>query len=169
MYSLPAGNVVVEGVDALENGDLVLFQLQGGAQAVVAHLAGKLKLGDEDFLPPAQGGKVLAEQLHVQAEGRLVVDAAVGGAGDGGGVLGEEVVVHGHRPGVHPPAEQLLGNFHGRGGLARARGAGQQHDGAVLQVGQDSVRRQRYPLGVVLVALGQKFRRITSGAPVDLL
>ena len=166
---MPAGDVVVQGVDALKDGNFVLFQFKGGAQAVIAHLPGELISGNGNLLPLGQGGKMPVQQLHVQKQGRLIVDDSLGGAGCGFGIQGDKVVVHGHGVGVDPTAAQLLGNFHGRGGFARAGRAGQQHDGAALQVGQDPVRRQRHPLGVVLVALGQKFRRITSGAPVNLL
>ena len=112
---------------------------------------------------------MLAEQFHIQKLGRLVVDGPLRSAGRGFGVQRNKIVIHGHRVGVHPPAAQFLGNFHSCGGLTRARGPGQQHNGTVLQIGQDPVRRQGYPLGIAGVALRQKFLHIAPDAPIDLL
>ena len=139
---MTAGDIVVQGVDALKDSDLVFLQPERGAQAVVAHLAGELVPGNDDFLSPGQGGEVPVQQLHVQEQGGLIVDDAIGGAGGGFGVHGEKVVVHRHRPGAHTPALKLLGDFHGRGGFARPGGTGQQHDGAAVQIAQNPVRGQ---------------------------
>ena len=113
---MAAGDAVVQGVDALEDGNLVFPQGQGAAQAVVAHLPGKLKLGHQHLLPPGQGGKVPVQQIHVQAQGGLKVQAPLGGAG-GSGVQGFEIVIQGHRMAVHAPPPELLRDFHGSGGL----------------------------------------------------
>ena len=151
---MASGDLVVEGVDALKDGDLILAQLQGRAPAVVAHLADELILGDHDLLPVGQGGKVAGEQLHVQALGGFIVDVPLGGAGRGAGVDGGKVVIHRHGVGVDSPPLQLLRDLHGSGGLARTGRAGEQHNGTALDVGQDLIRRQRDPLAVILVALG---------------
>ena len=162
-------DVVVQGMDALKDGDLILPQLQWGAPSVVAHLAGKLKFGDDDLLPPAQGGEVLVQQLHIQALGRFVVDVSLGGAGRGLAVQALEVVVHSHRVGIDAPALELLRDLHGGGGLARTRGPGEQHHGALVQIAQDAVCGQGHPLGIRLVALLQKLGDIGLDPSVDLL
>ena len=163
-----AGNVVVEGVNALEDGNLVLPQPQGGAPAVVAHLAGELEVGDDDLLPPGQPVKGLVQQFHVQQFGGLVVDVPLRRAGGRPAVEGLEVVVHGHRVGVDPPALQLPLHLHGRGGLARAGGTGQEHDGALLHPRQDLVHGGVDALLVVGVTLGQKGGRVPPDFFVDL-
>ena len=59
---------------------------------------------------------------------------------------------------IDSPAAELLGNFHRRGGLAGAGGAGEQHNGAVFQIGKSVVN----PRGVIIVQIIQHlvFRRI---------
>ena len=166
---MAASDAVVEGVDPFKHHNLVFPQPERGPPAVVAHLADKLILGDQDLLPPAQGSKVPVQQLHVQAERGLEIQLSLRGAGRGLWIGGFKVVVHGHRMGVHPPPLELLRDFHGGGGLAGAGWTGQQDDGAGLQVGQDLIRGQRDTLGIVLVALRQKFRHIALDAAVDLL
>ena len=164
-----AEDVVIEGVDALENGDLVLVQLQKGAPAVVAHLAGKLILGHHHPLAPGQLGESLVQQVQVQQHRRLVVDVPLGGAGGGLAVEGLIVVVHGDGVGVHPPALQLLLQLEGGGGLARAGGAGQQHDGADLHPLQNTVHRRVNAALIGGVAGLQKSLGIGAEALVDLL
>ena len=166
---MAAGDAVVEGMDPFKHHDLVFPQTERSPPAVVAHLADKLIFGDQDLLPPAQGGKMAVQQLHVQAERRLKIQFPLRGAGRSLGIGRLEVVVHGHRVGVHPPPPELLRDLHGSGGLAGAGGAGQQDDGAGLQIGQDLIRGQRDALRVVLVALRQKFCHIALDAAVDLL
>ena len=166
---MAAGDVVVEGVDALEHHDLILAQLQGSGPAVIAHMPGKLILRNPDLLPFGQGGEVPVQQLHIQAQGGFVVDVPLRGPGSGAGVDGMKVVVHRHRVGVDPPALELLGDLHGGGGLSGAGGAGEEHDGAAFQIGEDFIRGQGHPLGVVVVALGQELLDVRLDAAVDLL
>ena len=166
---VPAGAVVVEGVDALEDGHLVLPQAEGGAHLVVAHLPGELEVGHHDGLPLGELGEVGVEQVHVQAFGGLKVDGPIGGAGDGLGVKGLEVVVQGDGVGQDPPPLQLLLDLQGGGGFPRPGGAGEQDDGAQGEVGQDGIRRLAHLLGVLGVALLQKPVHILVDAAVDLL
>ena len=91
-----------------------------------AHLPGKLKLGDEDLLPPVQQPEMLVEQIHVQQEGGFVVDVPVPVPGAGLRVQGLEVVVHSDGVGVDAQLLQLGLDLLGRGGLAAAGGAAEQ-------------------------------------------
>ena len=163
-----AGAVVVQGVDALEDGYFVLAQAEGRAHMDAAHLAGKLELGHPDGLTLGQQGKVMAQEVHVHALGGLEVDHPVCRPGGGLGVEGLEVVVHGDGVGVDATLLQFFLNFQGGGGLAGAGGAGQQDDGAVLQVVQDHVGRSA-DLGSVLgVGLLQETLYVLVDAAVDL-
>ena len=56
---VPPGNVVVQGVNALKNGHLVLIQLQERPLTVVAHLTGKLKFWNEGPVPVGEAGERL--------------------------------------------------------------------------------------------------------------
>ena len=162
------GELGVQGVDALENGHLVLPQLQGGAPAVVAHLPGKLKPGHQNPLAPGQLGEVLVQQLQVHHLRRLVVDGAVGRAGHPVGIGADEVVVHGYRVGAHPPALQLLAELFRRRRLARAGGAGQQHHRAFLHVLADLFRGPGDLVLIAPVALLHELHRVPPHGGVDV-
>ena len=163
------GDPGVQGMDALEDGDLVLAQLQGSACAVVAHLPGKLKFGNDDLFPPGELGEVLIQQGQVHHLRGLVVDLPVGRAGGGLGVLVDEVVIHGDGVAANAPALQFPADHPRRGGLARAGGPGQQHHGAVLPVAADEVRRRVHLVLKRLVALSHKTGRVPAHRLVDLL
>ena len=165
---MPPGDVVIEGVNALEDGDLVFVQLQQGAPAVVAHLPGKLKLGHHHPLPPGELGEGVVQQVHVQQQGGFVVDVPLGGAGRGAAVESLEVVVHGDGVGVDAPPLQLLLQLEGRGGLARAGGAGQQHHRALRHSRKDAVGDVLQPLLIAGVALGEKGLGVGLDLLVDL-
>ena len=69
-----AGDVVVEGVDALEDGDLVLTQLQGVPRLSLRIWRANSNLGDHYPLPVGELGEGVVQQVHVQEPGRLVVN-----------------------------------------------------------------------------------------------
>ena len=117
------GDDVVEGVDALEDGDFIRTQLEGVGLDGGAHLPGKLELGDEDFLTLVQHIEVPVEQVHIQAEGGFIVDLALPVPGAGLRVYGLEVVVQGDGVGVDAHFLQLCLDLLGRGGFPAARRA----------------------------------------------
>ena len=166
---MAAGDIVIQGVNALENSDLIFAQLQGESQRIVAHLAGKLEFGDDDLFPLGQSGEVLAEQFHVQTQGRFIVNISVGSAGGSFAVESFKIAVHSHCVGIYSPTLQFFCDFHSCGGFARTGRAGQQDDGTLVQVGEDLISGQGDPLGVVFIALSQKLRDITFDPFVDLL
>ena len=168
-FGMASGDVVVEGVDALENGDLIGPQGEGPPPGVVAHLAGKLKLGDNDFLPPGELGKSLIQQIHVQQQGRFQIDVTLRRAGRGGAVHGLEVVIQRDGVGGDPPAFQFLLQLEGGGGLAGAGGAGEQHDGTLVPPLEDGVGGLGNALLILLVALGQEGGWIVAEGLPDLL
>ena len=165
---MAARNIVIEGVDALEYGYLILAQTQG-RDGGVPHLAGKGKFGDQDLLPPGQGGKMLIQQVHVQQPGRLVIDLARLRPGRGAVVQRFEIVIHGNRVGIDAPALQLLLHLLGRGGLARAGGAGQKHHRTFIDILDDAVGGTGHLQAVLPVALLQKILYVAPDTPVDLL
>ena len=127
-------NVVVQGVDALEDDYLVLFQLQRLRRLQHAHLAGELILRHEDALAAGEFREVFVQKLHIHAQGALKVDGPLLGARGGGGVHGAEVVVHADGVGAHAALRELFLDLLGRGRLAAAGGAGEQDDGALPEV-----------------------------------
>ena len=162
------GDHVVERVDALEDDDLVGVQAKGFAGLQHAHLAGKFVLGDIDALAPAQQIEVAVQQLHVQAQRRFQIHLALRRAGHRVRRDGLEIVVHRHIVGAHAAAVQLVGDLHGGGRFSAAGGAGEQHDGAALQVADDPLR-SRSDLGVVgRVALLKEALRVRDRAVVDV-
>ena len=106
------GDVVVQSVDALEDDDLVLFELERLGGLEHAHLAGELVLRHEYPLAARELGEVLVEEVHVHALGALEVDVALLGARRSGGVDGAEVVVHADGVGPDPALGQLLSLIH---------------------------------------------------------
>ena len=162
-------NLVVQGVDALEDDDFIFFQLQRLGRLEHAHLTGELVLRHTDALAACEGGKVLVQKVHVEALRALVVYLPRARAGSRGGVDGAEIVVHTYCIGVYPAAVELGLYFLGSGGLAAAARAGEQHYRAALQVGAYHVRRQRDLRGVARVALGHERGRVGHGAVVYLL
>ena len=155
-------------MDALENGDLVIAQLEGLALNIRAHLPGELKLGNQDLLPPVQGGKVLVEQVHVHAEGGLVVDLPLPVPGRCLRVHGLEIVVHADGVGVDAHLLQLGLDLLGGGGLAAAGWAGEQDDPGFGQVVRDLPGRGLDLPVVGLVALLRKALGVAADGVVDL-
>ncbi|MPM72323.1 hypothetical protein SDC9_119296 [bioreactor metagenome] len=127
---MPPEDAVVERVDTLKNGNLVLLQPQGCAPAVVAHLTHKLKLGHDDFPARLQIVEVAGHQLAVQIQGRFQINFSVFGARGVFAVDVMEVIIHGYRVGIDPPPTQHLLDFQRGCGFPRAGRAGQQHNAA---------------------------------------
>ena len=82
-----AGNVVVEGVDALEDGDLMSFPAAGVPRLSLRIWRANSKWGTMTH-SPGQLVKGLVQQLHVQQFGGLVVDVPLRRAGGGPAVEG---------------------------------------------------------------------------------
>ena len=159
---------VVQGVDALEDGDLIVSQPQGLGENVGAHLAGEFKFGHVNGPALVQHGEVAVQQVDVQTEGGFVVDGPIPVPGGGLRVHGVEVVVHGDGVGYNPHLLELLFNLHGGGGLAGAGGAGEEHDMGLPPAGGNFLGGPPHLLGVGAVAPLGKALGIGADLFVDL-
>ena len=140
-------------MNPLEDGHFPVSQAQGLGEDVGAHLPGELVLGDVDHLSPVQPGEVLAQQVHVQAEGGLVVHGPLPGPGGRLRVEGLEVVVHGDGVALHAHLLQPLLDLQGRGGLPGAGGAREQDHVGLHLMGGDLPGGGLHLLGKGRVAL----------------
>ena len=156
-------------MDPLKDGNFVLAQLQGVALDGRAHLAGKLELGDVNLLPLIQKLEVPVQQIHVQAEGGLIVDGPLPVPGGGLRVYGLKVVVQSDGVGVDAHLLQLGLDLFGRGGLAAAGGAGEQDNPGLLLVLRNLLRRSLNLLVESGVALLHKPPGVGADRVVDLL
>ena len=129
---MAASNTVIEGVDPFKLHDLVFAKTKRSTLAVVAHLANKLILGDQNLLSLGQSSEVTVQQFHIQTERGLKIQCSFWGTGRSLWIGGFKVVVHGHCVGVHPPPLEFFRDFHCSGGFAGSRWAGQQNNGAGL-------------------------------------
>ena len=162
------GYHVVERVDALEDNDLVLAELDGLRRRLDAHLARELILRHEDTLALGEHGEVLVQKLHVHAARRLQIHLALRCARHGGGVDGLEIVVHADIVRLDADVLQLIGQLHRGSGLAGAGRAGQQDDGAVLAVLRDQLRRLGNARLICRVTLFDEALRVGHGLEIDL-
>ena len=161
------GDHVVERMDALEDHDLILAQLEGLRRLKGAHAAGEFVLRHMDALAAREHREVLVHQLHIQAERAFQVVLPFRRAGRGLGADGVEVVVHAHVMAADAAPLQRLGDLHGRRRLAGARRPGQQHNGAVFDVVRDLFRR-RLHVGVIdRVALLDQAAGVRNGFEID--
>ena len=123
----------VQPVDALDDEDRAFVERQ---RRVVPRAAPRDEVvaRDVDALAPDQARQMVVEKLQVDGFERLVVVVAVGVAR---GLLAvDEVVVERDQHGVQSQHAQLDAQPFGRGGLAAAGGAGDQHHaGAARKVG----------------------------------
>ena len=156
-------------MDALAHGDLVLAEAHGPADGAGLHARDEIIARQVDLFAAGERIEVLAEQIHVQARGGLEVDVALRRARRGAGVHGAEIVVHGEALAADAHLAQGLGDLHGRGGLAAAGRAGQQHDRARVHVLGDGAGRALDLLGVGRVARVDEFLGVSLNAAVDLL
>ena len=136
-------------VDALRGGKVVARQGDGPA-------------GDDV-------GELSAEELGVHARRGLQVNLPGGDAALLLLVKGVEVVVHGQRVRLAPPGVQALLELEGGGGLAAARGAGEEDQGVFFPVFVDVAGKARQHRLVVRVGAGDKARRIGRKAAGDLV
>ena len=74
---ISSGARVVEGVNPLENGDFIFLQAERSPQVIIAHLAGKLKLGHHNGLP--LGELVLPHLLFADIVGNHPLGSTLGG------------------------------------------------------------------------------------------
>ena len=156
-------------MDALEDGDLVLPQLERAAFDGGTHLPGKLKLRDIDLFATVQHPEVPVEQVHIQVEGGLVVDLPLPVSGHCLRVHRLEVVVHGDGVGGDAHLLELGLDFLGRGGLAGSGGAAQKDNPALGQVVRDLPGRLLNLPVVGRVALLYKALGVAADRLVDLL
>ncbi len=120
---------------------------------IIAHLAGKLKLGHHNGLPPlGELGKVGIEQVHIHALGGLKVHQPVGRPGGGFGVQGLEVVVHGDGVGVPRRFSSSSSIFRAVVVLPDPEGPESRTMGLWGEVGQNGVGGLADLLGVLGVA-----------------
>ena len=156
-------------MDALAHDDLVLAETHGPADRAGLHARDEIVARQVDLLAAGERVEVLAEQVHVQARGGLEVDVALRRARRGARVHGAEIVVHGETLAADAHPAQSLGNLHGRGGLAAAGRAGQQHDRARAHILGDGAGRALDLFGIGRVARIHEFLGVSLDAAVDLL
>ena len=160
---------VVQGVDALENRHVVLPQPHGPGEDVRAHLPGKLILRNMNQLPPVQHGEVLVQQVHIQAEGGLIVNGSLPVPGEGLRVHGLEIVVHGNRVGHNAHLHQLFLDFQRGGGLPGAGGAGEEDDVGLPPVIRNLPGGGGHLFRELLIALPGEGGGVAADGFVDLL
>ena len=130
------GQPRVQGVDALHDEDLVVGQPEA---AVILDGAAGLEVvaGKAGLLALQQLPHVLLEQLHVQGLHTFVVRLAVGAQRRLFPV--HVIVVHGDLHRMHAQSAELDAQPTAGRGLARAGGAGQQHQPHFREIGVDGV------------------------------
>ena len=120
-----AHNSGIEGVDALENDDLVLAALQPSDLAA-AILPGEIKGRHLDLLTAREHFYMFAQQLQIKPRGRLVIYGAVLGALGGGFIQREKIVVHRDSMCLHSRLVKIFLQPESCGGLSGAGGPRQQ-------------------------------------------
>ena len=104
-------------MDALDDDDLVLLELDGLGGGEAPHAPGKFVLRHVDALTLGEHVKVPVHKLHVEAERGFKIQLALGCAG---AVLvdGLEIIVHADVVRADAAAVEFLGDLHRGRGLA---------------------------------------------------
>lgn len=108
---------VVESVDALDDDDLILLELDGLGGRETPHAPGKFVLRHVDALTFGEHVKVPVHKLHVKAERGFKIQIALRCAG-AALVDGLEIIVHANVMRADAAAVELLGDLHRGRGLA---------------------------------------------------
>lgn len=108
---------VVQSMDALDDDNLVLLELDGLGGGEAPHAPGKFVLRHVDALTLGEHVKVPVHKLHVKAERGLEIQIALGCAG---AVIvdGLEIIVHADVVRADAAAVEFLGDLHRGRGLA---------------------------------------------------